>query len=145
MKVILLKDMKGVGKRFEEKNVSDGYAMNLLIPRKLAVPASNAGQVKTMIENKLVEEAAEQKRLEENLEKIGGTEIRLSLKANEKNHLFASLNAEKLSEILKKEKNIEINPDLIDLKNPIKEIGTFEIPVRVGDKQAKFTLVVERA
>lgn len=143
MKVILLKDIKGVGKKFEEKNVSDGYAMNLLIPRKLAVPASNAGQVKTLIENKLAEEASARKHLEENLQKISGTEIKLSLKANEKNHLFASLNAQKLSEILKKEKNIEISSDLIELENPIKEIGTFEIPVRVGEKQARFTLTIE--
>jgi large subunit ribosomal protein L9 len=145
MKVILLKDIKGVGKRFEEKNVSDGFAMNQLIPKKLAVPASNAGQVKTLIENKLAEEASTRKHLEENLNKINGTEITLSLKANEKNHLFASLTAQKLSEILKKEKNIEINPDLIKLENSIKETGTFEIPVRVGEKQVKFTLVVLRA
>jgi len=145
MKVILLKDIKGVGKKFEEKNVSDGYAMNQLIPKGLAVSANNAGQIKTLIENKLSEELAEQKRLEESLGKISGTEVKLKLKANEKDHLFASLNAQKLSEVLRKEKNIEINSNLIELKNPIKEIGTFEIPVRVGEKQAKFTLVVERA
>ena len=143
MKVILLKDIKGVGKKFEEKNVSDGYANNLLIPKKLAVPASNAAQVKTLIENKIAHEAAEHKALLQNIEKIKGTEIRLSLKANEKHHLFASLNAEKLAEILKKEKGIEINSSLILLDAPIKQTGTFEVPVKVGDTTAKFTLVIE--
>lgn len=144
MKVILLRDIKGVGKRFEEKNVSDGYAMNQLLPKKLAVPASEAGSVKTLIQNKVAHDSAEQKRLEETVQKLMQTEVKLNLKANEKNNLFASLNANKLSEILKKQ-GIEIASDLIELENPIKQTGTFEVPVRVGDKQAKFTLVVERA
>jgi len=142
MKVILLKDVKGVGRRFEEKNISDGYAMNFLIPKKLAVLASEAGQVKTLKENEERERAGENKRIEDAIAKISGTEINLSLKANEKNHLFASLSAIKLAEILKKEKGIEINPSYIVLKNPIKEIGTFEVPVKVGSKETKFTVVI---
>lgn len=145
MKVILLKDVKGVGRRFEEKNISDGYAMNFLIPKKLAVPASEAGQVKTLKENEEKEQAGESKKIEESLAKISDTEILLNLKANEKNHLFASLSISKLSEILKKEKGIEINPSYIVLKQPIKELGKFEILVRVGDKETKFTLEVRRA
>src|SRR5882724_6255490 len=108
MKIILLKDVKGVGRRFEEKNVSDGYAMNSLIPKKLAVLASDAGQIKTLKENEEKGRAGESKKIEESLDKISGIEINLTLKANEKNHLFASLSAIKLSEILKKEKGIEI-------------------------------------
>lgn len=144
MKVILLKDVKGVGRRFEEKNVSDGYAMNSLIPKKFAVPASEAGQVKTLKENEEKERAGEAKRIEEAVAKISGTEISLTLKANEKDHLFASLSAIKLSEILKKEKGIDIAQQYIVLKQPIKEIGKFEVPVRVGDKETKFTLEVRR-
>ncbi len=145
MKVILLKDIKGVGKRFEEKIVSDGYAMNMLIPKKFAVPANDAGAVKTLIANKVAHVQAEQKRLEDVIQRLITTEIKLKLKANEQNHLFASLNAQKISDLLKKENNIEIAPELIQLKTPIKEIGIFEIPVRVGEKEVKFTLVVERA
>lgn|SRR6185312_1622745 len=145
MKVILLKDIKGVGRRFEEKIVSDGYAMNSLIPKKLAVPASEAGQVKTLKENEEKERAGETKRIEEAVAKISGTEVSLTLKANEKNHLFASLSAIKLSEILKKEKGIEIAPQYIVLKQPIKEVGKFEVPVKVGERETKFTLEVRRA
>jgi len=78
MKVILLKDVKGVGKRFEEKAVSDGYANNLLLPKGLAVVADNAGraraeQVRKQSEAKHAKEEAEQeakeaKRLEKKLE-----------------------------------------------------------------------------
>ncbi len=144
MKVILLRDIKGVGKRYEEKNVSDGYALNQLIPKKLAVPASNAGTVKTLIENKLAHDSAEQKKLEETVQKLLNTEIKLDLKANEKGSLFASINAQKLSEILKGQ-GIELSADLIALDVPIKQTGTFEVPVRVGEKLVKFTLVVAHA
>jgi large subunit ribosomal protein L9 len=143
MKVILLKDIKGVGRRFEEKNVSDGYAMNLLIPKKLAVPASEAGQIKTLKENEEKERVGEARRIDEAVAKISGTEVILTLKANEKNHLFASLTAQKLSEILKKEKGIDINPSYIVLKQPIKEVGKFEVPVKVGEKETKFTVVIQ--
>jgi large subunit ribosomal protein L9 len=142
MKIILLRDIKGVGKRFEEKNVSDGYALNQLIPKKLAVPASNAGAVKTLIENKVAHDLAERQRLEATIQKLSATEIKLDLKANEKGHLFASVNAEKLSEILSKQ-GIELSPDLIELEHPIKQTGTFEVPVRVGEKLIKFMLVIE--
>ncbi len=80
MKVILLRDIKGVGKRFEEKNVSDGYALNQLIPKKMAVPVSSAGAVKILIENKIAHDSAEQKRLEETVQKLSQTKIRLNLK-----------------------------------------------------------------
>jgi large subunit ribosomal protein L9 len=144
MKVVLLKDVKGIGRRFEEKNVSDGHASNFLIPRKLALPANEAGQIKALKEGEAKQREAQSKKVEEAIAKISGTEVILKLKANEKAHLFASLNREKLSEILKKEKGIDIDPDYIVLAAPIKQIGTFEIPVIVGvGKETKFTLKIE--
>lgn len=146
MKVVLLKDIKGLGRRFEEKNVSDGHAMNFLIPNKLAVPANEAGTIKALKEKEAQSREAEARKIEEAVAKISGTEISLKLKANEKNHLFASLNAEKLSDILKKEKGIDIDAKYIVLEYPIKQTGTFEVPVRVAEgKETKFTLRVERA
>lgn len=146
MKVVLLKDIKGLGRKFEEKNVSDGHAMNFLIPNKLAVPANEAGTIKALKEKEAQSREAEMKKIQETITKISGTEIDLKLKANEKNHLFASLNAEKLSDILKKEKGIDIDAKYIVLEYPIKQTGTFEVPVRVGEeREVKFTLRVERA
>ncbi len=125
MKVVLLKDIKGVGKRFEEKNVSDGHAMNFLIPNKLAVPASEAGTIKALKEKEVQSREAEEKKIEEAVTKISGTEINLKLK---------------------KEKGIDIEAKYIVLEYPIKQTGTFEVPVRVGDgRETKFTLQVERA
>jgi large subunit ribosomal protein L9 len=153
MKVVLLKDVKGIGKRFEEKNVSDGHANNFLIPKKLAVPANEAGQIKMLKENEAKERETQNKRIETAIAEIAGTEIRLSLKANEQGHLFAALNPQKLSQILQKEKGVAIDPDYILLNSPIKSIGTFEIPVQLGGKaspvaglrprETKFTLLIE--
>ncbi|MBX4189649.1 hypothetical protein KW785_03625, partial [Candidatus Parcubacteria bacterium] len=85
---------------------------------------------------------ADKDKLEVEVAKIANTEVRVELKANEKNHLFAALTREKISGLLK-EKGIEISSGLIDIEAPIKEVGTFSIPVSVGEKQTHFTLVVE--
>lgn len=143
MKVILLQDVKGVGRRFEEKEVSSGYAANFLIPKKLALSAnaSSAGNVKALKEQS--EKSVEKKRelLLGDVLKVSGKNIKVEVNANELGHLFASITKEKISEILKKE-GIEIDSEHI-LAKPIKEIGTFEVPISVGGgKETKFTLEV---
>lgn len=147
MKIILLKDIKGVGKRFDEKEVSDGYATNFLIPRKLAVSlaGSSAGTIRVLKEG--IEKSREKKEetLALNISKLSGATFKVEMKANDKGHLFASLSKEKISEILKKE-GIEINPENISLLEPIKETGTFEVPVSVGGgKETSFTLEVKHS
>lgn len=144
MKVILLKDVRGVGKRFEEKNVSDGYATNFLLPKKIAVPATgaSANQIKQLKESEEHHKEAESRKLEAEVAKLSGIEIRTNCKANAKNHLFAALTREKISEILK-ENGIHISSGHIMLEEPIKEIGTFSVPISVGEKTAHFNLVVE--
>lgn len=146
MKVILLKDIKGVGRKFEEKEVASGYALNFLIPKKQAVPAgsASASQIKVLKESGEKHREAENKKLELEVEKLKNTEMSITLPANEKNHLFASLNAEKISALLK-EKGIELSASHIELKQPIKETGTFSVPVFLASKKTEFTLVVIRA
>ena len=144
MKVILLRDVKGVGRKFEEKNVADGYAVNFLLPRKLAVSTSGTGG--KLVENLKIQEEAhrakEDQALKESISKIAGRTITIKMPANELGHLFSSINALKLSKILKEE-GIELSEEYIELEHPIKETGTFEVPVRVGDgHQTKFTLII---
>lgn len=145
MKVILLKDVKGVGKKYEEKNVSDGYAQNFLIPKKLALSlaGSSASAIKILKEQE--EKSREDKReaLMDNISRLTDLTITTKMKANEKGHLFSSLSAEKISELIKKE-GFEIDAKHIELSEPIKETGTFEVPVSVeGVKGIKFTLEVK--
>ncbi len=143
MKVILLKDIRGVGRRFEEKNISDGYAINYLIPKKLAVAAlsSAAGQIKSLQDQESKSKEVQNQKISENVSKLSGTTIEIKLAANDKGHLFASLSKDKIASLLN-EKGIEINSDSINLDQPVKEVGTFSIPISVGDKLTHFTLIV---
>jgi len=146
MKVILLRDIKGIGKRYEEKNVGDGYAANFLIPQKLAVPATGAaaGMIKNMKESDAKHREAQLQKLEAEVHKLAGTTINIKEKANEKNHLFAAITAQKLSDLLKM-KGIEVPADCIMLESPVKELGTREIPIEIGGKRTHFTLVIDPA
>ncbi len=144
MKVILLKDIKGVGKRFEEKEISNGYANNFLIPKKLVMSLSDAS-VASIKNLKEQGERAQEKRgemLSQSISKLKNVKLTTSMKANENGSLFSSLNTKKISELLKKE-GIEIDPEHIKLEEPIKETGTFEVPVSIGEgKETYFTLEV---
>ncbi|MBX4199959.1 50S ribosomal protein L9 [Candidatus Parcubacteria bacterium] len=144
MKIILLRDIKGVGKKYEEKQVSDGYAINSLLPKKLAVPATGAvaGQIKSLKENESRHEEALVKKLHEEVYKLTGKEIKIVEKANEKNHLFRALSRDKIAELLKKE-NINIPEEFIVLENPIRDLGTFTIPIKIDGKETHFKLIVE--
>lgn len=137
MKVILLKDIKGVGKRFEEKNVSDGYAINKLIPQKLVVAAGGIGaaQVKQLKEQDTAYRVGELKKLELSLAKVAGQTIALKMKANEQGHLFQKITRAKLSKVT------GIDEGLITLDEPIKQLGTYEVPVG----KTKFILEVVTA
>ncbi len=148
MKVILIKDVKGLGQRFEEKDVSDGYGTNFLIPKKLAVPLSSPGAaaVRALKEREEATKKEKKEKFSANTHALAGEKIVVKAKANDVGHLFAALDTKKVSEIIKSEKGLEIGVENIVLKKPIKEIGTFEVPIRVGDgKEARFTLEVIRS
>ncbi|MEK7194491.1 MAG: 50S ribosomal protein L9 [Patescibacteria group bacterium] len=146
MKVILLKDVKGLGKRYEEKNVSEGYASNFLVPKKLAVSATGSAgaQMKNLKENEFQNQEARSRHLEVEIHKLSNTTITVKMKINEKNHLFASLTREKISELLK-ERDIDVPADCINLKQSIKEAGVHSISVKIGYKETHFNLNIEPA
>lgn len=144
MKVILLRDVKGVGKKYEEKNVSDGHALNMLIPRKLAVAANGPGakQVSEMKKQEVEHKARNEALFEDSLGKIASKTVSVKMRANDQGYLFASLNAEKLSRLLKEE-GIEIAREALVLSEPIKACGSFRIPIYIAEgREAHFTLEV---
>lgn len=148
MKIILLKDIKGVGKRFEEKEVSDGYGTNFLIPKNFAVPLSGGGasRVRALKEKEEGARRESSEKFSADTHRLAGEKITVRVMANEKGHLFAALDKAKISKILKLEKNLDIGSEYIILESPIKETGTFEVPVSVGEgKETSFTLEVERS
>ena len=142
MKIILLKDVKGIGRRYDEKNVSDGYANNFLIPKQFAVSASaaSAAQVKSLKEGEENRRVKESEKIQETISKVAGNTIEIQVPADEKNHLFQKLNAEKVGKL------VGLDPEYIVLENPIKETGTYSVPLKTTDgKQTSFTLLVARS
>jgi len=147
MKVVLLKDVKKIGRRFEEKDVADGYARNFLIPQKLAVPAGTPA-AKQALEHKsqlVTEQSKEDQKLQADITKLTGTTLKISAKVNEQGHLFEKLTAHKISAHIKEDLGLDIPQNLIEIE-PIKEAGTHQIPISVGEgKQTHFTLEVVHA
>ena len=145
MKVLFLKDVPKMGKRYEIKEVSDGYAQNFLFPKKLAeVAGKNTEKMiakfkQAEIEMKKVDEAL----LHKSLKVLEETIITMKGKANEEGKLFAAIHKEDISEQLKEQAGIEMPAEYIELEKPVKEVGEHEIHVIIGDKKGKFKLVVE--
>jgi large subunit ribosomal protein L9 len=146
MKVILLKDVKKLGKAGEIKNVSDGYAKNFLIPRKLAEVAteSKIKEIKNLekVENRKKEQ--EFKKLKEIVEKIDGRAFTIKVKAGESGKLFGSLTADKISSVLKERADVSIDKRKIQMK-PIRELGKYDIVVDFkNDLKATIHIFVEK-
>lgn len=125
MRVILLGDVRSVGKKYEIKDVSDGYARNFLFPNKLAEPATSAA-IKH-IEAIRVAHEREDKELRAHLEalskKISETKIQFELKADKSGAAFGSVNKEHILKALREHKLIGTERIDIDLKYPIKDFG----------------------
>ncbi len=147
MKVVLLKDVAGVGIKNDVKNVSDGYALNLLIPKKLAVAGtpSTIAHAERLKSEQAMERKVQEDLLFKNLSSIEGVKIEMSGKANDKGHLFASIHVEAIVAELKKQKGIDMLPEFLQLSKPIKEVGEHKIPVSVQGKTGGFTLVIKAA
>ncbi|MFA6339006.1 MAG: 50S ribosomal protein L9 [Candidatus Paceibacterota bacterium] len=145
MKVILLKDVPKIGKKFELKNVSEGHALNFLIPKGLAENATPSA-LKKMDQSRKVED--EKRKIQEallaqNLSSVSSVVIEFKEKANEKGHLFAGVNKEEIAEELKKQTHLDIPAEYIDLEKPIKEVGEYDVEVKIGNKTGKFKVKVE--
>jgi len=136
VKVILLKDVPKVGQRSDIKEVKDGFALNFLIPKKMAILATPQSIKK--IEGLRVKEEAVNK---VNLEALGKKvrdikQIEIKEKANEKGYLFAGVGKEEIS------RHSGIPAKNILLEHPIKEVGEYTIEIQVGEKKTKVKLVL---
>lgn len=132
MKVILLKDVKAQGKKGDIIDVSDGYAKNFLIKQGLAQVANTDNLNSLTIKNAAV---ARQKELEKQAaiktaEKIKGKEVSLSIKTGESGKIFGSVTAKEIADAFVKN-GYKIDKKQIVLKDPIKNVGTFKITVKV--------------
>ena len=133
MKVILLKDLKGTGKKGEVVNVSDGYARNFLFPKGVAKEATD-GNVKVLKEQKTAQKIKEDKELEEAKElavKMGELTVTLFSKAGEGGRLFGSVTSKDIAEALNKKHGIKVDKRKILLDDPIKVLGATNVKIKV--------------
>lgn len=133
MKVILLQDVKGTGKKGEIKEVAEGYARNFLIPRKLAQPATqgnmNTLKEKQRLENKKKEEELKKaKELAVQLEKIT---VQLRTKAGEGGKIFGSITSKQISQALKQQHQLQVDKKKILLEGPIRSLGVTKVPIKL--------------
>jgi large subunit ribosomal protein L9 len=145
MKVILLKDVKKMGKAHETIEVSDGHAVNFLIPQKLAVLATPeaARRAEAYKAKGAAAKEVQMHLLEQNLATLAESRIVLTMKANEQGHLFESVGEEQILEAVKEQAHVELPEGVIRLEKHIKELGTYDIPVSAGKDFGRFSFVVE--
>lgn len=133
MKVILMSDIKGVGKKDEVINASDGYARNYLLPKKLAVEANseNLGKLKGRNDSKQHKKDVEKAEAQEIANKLKNITLKIEVKAGENGKIFGGVSTKEISEQLEKQYNIKIDKKKIELKETIKNLGVFNVNVKL--------------
>lgn len=133
MKVILLSDIKGVGKKDQVIEASDGYARNYLFPKKLAVEAnnSNMSKLKAKQESNQFRKDTEKKEAEEIAKKLKGIMLKVRVKAGENGKIFGGVTSKEISEGLKKDYNIDVDKKKINLSDTIKNLGTITVDIKL--------------
>jgi large subunit ribosomal protein L9 len=134
MKVIFNEDVRGQGKKGELKEVSDGYARNYLIPRKLASEASadNINILKLKEKAKASQLAKEKAQAEANGKRLEGVVVRLTAKAGQGGRLFGAVTSQEISDALREQHGIEIEKNKIVQAEPIKQYGSYEVKAKLG-------------
>ena len=134
MKVILQQDVKGQGKKGQMVEVSEGYARNFLLPRKLAILAT-ADAINTMnLKEKArkAEEARQKAEAEEIAKKLKDCKVQLTAKAGNGGRLFGAVTTKEISEGLKKQYDIDIPKQKLVLDDPIKAYGSYQVKAKLG-------------
>ncbi len=148
MKVILLQDVKNVGRKDEIINANDGYARNYLFPKKLAIEANkdNLLKLEAKKDSKAHKKELELEEYKKQAEIINKLVLELKVKAGENGKIFGGVTSKEISEELNKQHKIQIDKKKIILKENIKNIGRFSVDIKFGDGiSAQLAVVVEAA
>lgn len=134
MKVVFLEEVEGTARTGEVKNVADGFARNYLLPRKLAAPATD--HYISIAQAKAGKEARRQERLDEEtrqhlLPKLDGRTLRMEVRVGEQGKLFGSVTGRDIAERLQEETKVELEHRQVDLNQPLRELGEFQVPVKL--------------
>ena len=133
MKVILLQDVKSLGKKGEIVNVNDGYARNFILPKKMGVEATgkNLNDLKLQKNNekKVAQEQLDSAKTLD--EKIGQGKVELAIKVGEGGRVFGSVSSKEIAAAVKEQMGLDVDKKKIQLKETIKSLGTHNVPVKL--------------
>lgn len=144
MKVILLQDIENLGKKFDVKEIADGYARNFLIPKKMAKPATSSAlaEIEKAKEQEVQKAEEDLKLTQELASQIDGLEIEIKTKVSEDGNLFGSINSQRIVQALE-EHGYKIDKSQIKLESPIKEVGEYSISINFNHGlEAQIKLIV---
>ena len=148
MKVILLEDVKALGKKGQIVNVNDGYARNFILPKKLGLEANNKNlndlKLKKANDEKIAQEELEE--AQELGKKIEAGKVELAIKVGEGGRTFGSVSTKEIAAAVKEQMGYDIDKKKIQLKEAIKMLGTHNVPVKLHTKvTAELKVVVKEA
>ena len=133
MKVILMEDIKGVGKKDQIINASDGYARNFLFPKKKAVEANkeNLAKLKSRENSKQYKIDQDKEKAKKLAEQLSKTMIKIKVKVGESGKIFGGVSSKEIVDVLRREHNIEIDKKKIELKEAIKVLEITIVKIRL--------------
>ena len=144
MKVILLEDVKSLGKKGQIVNVSDGYARNLLLPKKLGVEATGKNMNDLKHEDKVAQENLDAAKAF--AEELKDKQVNVGIKVGEGGRTFGSISAKEIAEAAKAQLGYELDKKKLQLSAPIKELGTTMVPIKLHPKvTGELKVVVKEA
>ena len=147
MEVLLLKDVDQLGEAGEIKRVANGYARNFLIPRGLAVIATPGAvkQVEMQLESEARREAKELDEAQALAQALEGLTVTFQARAGESDRLYGSITNANIADALSEQAEQEVDRRKIEMEEPLKELGTHAITIRLAPgAEAKVTVVIER-
>ena len=136
MKVILLQDVKSLGKKGEIVTVSDGYARNMILPKKLGVEANSKNMNDLKLQNQHAEKVAQ-----ENLEaaqalaaEIGEKQVQVKIKTGEGGKIFGSVSSKEVAAAAKEQLDLELDKKKMQMPEGLKSLGVHEVPIKLHPK-----------
>ena len=148
MQVILLQDVKSLGKKGEIVKVSDGYARNFVIPKKLGVEATEKNKNELKLQKAHEDKVAAKKLADAKAmaEDLAGRKIIVKMKAGENGKVFGSISAKEIAAAAKEQHGLELDKKKIQVAEPIKSFGTFEVPSKLHTQvTGKLNVIVQEA
>lgn len=147
MKIVLLKDLHKVGRKYDVVEVADGYALNSLIPSRTAEAATDKtiNRYSKLREHEVAARTALEEEVVSKLDSLADTTYEIKAKANELGHLFASVHKDEIIAAIKEKAGITLDPNYIQLDAALKQTGSFEVPLKVRDITKNITVEVKAA